>query len=61
MGCGDACPWIAARRREDWALPDLRDLPAEAFDRVRDEIEHRVLDLLGRIRADVAAAPAAAS
>src|SRR5919108_6027289 len=22
MGCGDACPWIAARHRDDWALPD---------------------------------------
>lgn len=22
MGCGDKCPWIRARKRADWALPD---------------------------------------
>jgi hypothetical protein len=21
MGCGDACPWVPARYREDWAIP----------------------------------------
>lgn len=46
MGCGDACPWVAAAHREDWALPDPRDLPPEQFDRVRDDIERRVRDLL---------------
>jgi protein-tyrosine-phosphatase len=51
MGCGDACPWIPARHREDWALPDPRDLPPGEFAAVRDEIERRVLDLLRRISA----------
>ena len=46
MGCGDACPWIAATRRLDWALPDPKHLPDEEFRRVRDEIEQRVRDLL---------------
>ncbi len=50
MGCGDACPAVAATLREDWDIPDPRDLPPEAFARVRDEIEHRVLDLLERLR-----------
>src|SRR5688572_24009181 len=22
MGCGDACPWIPAKLREDWEIPD---------------------------------------
>ena len=26
MGCGDSCPWVAAKRREDWALPDPKEL-----------------------------------
>src|SRR4051794_40659873 len=26
MGCGDSCPWVAAERREDWALPDPKHL-----------------------------------
>jgi arsenate reductase (thioredoxin) len=50
MGCGDACPWIAAGRREDWALPDPKLLDDAGFRRVRDEIEQRVIALLGELR-----------
>jgi protein-tyrosine-phosphatase len=46
MGCGDACPWIAAARREDWALPDPKSLEDAGFRQVRDEIEQRVAGLL---------------
>lgn len=49
MGCGDACPFVAAARREDWALPDPRDLPPEQFREVRDQIAARVRDLLARL------------
>ena len=49
MGCGDACPWVPAERREDWALPDPRDMDRDAFNRVRDEIERRVLALIDAI------------
>ena len=42
MGCGDNCPWIPARRREDWALPDPRDMDDDAYRAVRDEIGARV-------------------
>lgn len=49
MGCGDACPFVPADRREDWALPDPRDLEPEAFRAVRDEIDARVRDLLARL------------
>ncbi|MEO7149158.1 MAG: arsenate reductase ArsC [Rhodanobacteraceae bacterium] len=52
MGCGDACPWLPARLREDWALPDPKSLPDEAFRDVRDEIERRVLVLLDRLRGE---------
>ncbi len=52
MGCGDACPWIAAARREDWALPDPKNLPDDEFRAVRDEIESRVLALLRELPAD---------
>ena len=51
MGCGDACPWVPAARREDWALPDPRDLPPAEFAAVRDEIERRVLGLIAALRA----------
>lgn len=46
MGCGDACPHVPARRREDWAVRDPKDLPAEAFRAVRDDIRRRVAALL---------------
>ena len=46
MGCGDACPWVAATRRVDWALPDPKNLDDAEFRGVRDDIERRVIALL---------------
>lgn len=46
MGCGDSCPLLRARRREDWNLPDPKHLTPEEFRRVRDEIESRVKAML---------------
>lgn len=46
MGCGDACPWVRAKRREDWQIPDPKDLPPEAFREARDLIEEQVRRLL---------------
>jgi protein-tyrosine-phosphatase len=46
MGCGDDCPWIPAARREDWALPDPRDMDDDGYRAVRDAIEARVKALL---------------
>ena len=49
MGCGDACPLVPARRREDWALPDPRHLDDDAYRAVRDEIASRVRALLATL------------
>jgi protein-tyrosine-phosphatase len=49
MGCGDSCPWVPARRREDWALPDPRHMDDEAYRAVRDEIGERVKHLLASL------------
>lgn len=49
MGCGDSCPWVPARVREDWALPDPRHMDDDAYRAVRDEIAERVRDLLARL------------
>lgn len=46
MGCGDACPWIPAAHRDDWPLPDPRDMTDHELAKVRDEIERRVLELI---------------
>ena len=50
MGCGDACPWVPARRREDWAIPDPKEMEPDQFRKVRDEIEAKVKTLLGTLR-----------
>jgi arsenate reductase (thioredoxin) len=49
MGCGDACPNVPARIREDWQIPDPRDLPPDRFREVRDLIERKVNELLARL------------
>lgn len=49
MGCGDACPSVPARLREDWQIPDPRAMEPEAFRAVRNEIRDRVAELLGRV------------
>jgi arsenate reductase len=46
MGCGDACPLVQATRREDWNIPDPKDMPADRFRAVRDLIEAKVKQLL---------------
>jgi protein-tyrosine-phosphatase len=49
MGCGDDCPWVPAKRREDWALPDPKDLDDDGYRAVRDEIARRVQALLASL------------
>jgi protein-tyrosine-phosphatase len=46
MGCGDECPHVKAIRREDWQIPDPRDMSPEQFRDVRDLIEAKVKALL---------------
>ena len=53
MGCGDECPLVVAGRREDWKIPDPRDMSPEQFREVRDLIGSKVRDLL----ASLASAP----
>jgi arsenate reductase len=46
MGCGDECPMVRAKRREDWAIPDPKELPTDEFRKVRDLIQRKVEELL---------------
>ena len=46
MGCGDACPFVPAKRREDWNIPDPRDMTPDEFRGVRDLIQEKVKALL---------------
>ena len=46
MGCGDACPFIPGKRYLDWDLPDPKDRPIDEVRATRDEIAHRVDELV---------------
>lgn len=49
MGCGDACPIFPGTRYLDWELPDPAGLPPQDVRPIRDEIERRVVGLLGEL------------
>jgi protein-tyrosine-phosphatase len=49
MGCGDECPQVRAARREDWGIPDPKELPPDEFRAVRDLIEAKVRVLLAEL------------
>ena len=48
MGCGDACSHLPAKNRDDWPLPCPKYLDPDDFNKVRNEIERRVITLLER-------------
>ena len=47
---GDSCPWIRAKNRADWAIPDPKHLPPEEFNAVRDTIRAKVSAMLEVLR-----------
>jgi arsenate reductase (thioredoxin) len=49
MGCGDECPLVRAEVREDWKIPDPKEMTPEQFREVRNLIDEKVKDLLRRI------------
>jgi arsenate reductase (thioredoxin) len=46
MGCGDACPWMPAKKFIDWQIPDPRNMDEAEFRQVRDLIKEKVAELL---------------
>jgi arsenate reductase (thioredoxin) len=46
MGCGDACPWMPAKKFIDWQIPDPKHLEPPEFNKIRDFIEQKVRGLL---------------
>jgi arsenate reductase (thioredoxin) len=50
MGCGDECPFIRAKQREDWAIPDPKNMDAEGFREIRDQIEIKVKTAIASLR-----------
>jgi protein-tyrosine-phosphatase len=46
MGCGDACPWMPAKKFIDWDIPDPKNMNGNEFRKVRDEIKQNVAALI---------------
>jgi len=46
MGCGDACPYVRAKARADWAIPDPKHMDSDEFAAIRDLIGSKVRELV---------------
>ena len=46
MGCGDACPWMPAKKFINWKIPDPKNMEPKDFNKVRDLISKKVQDLV---------------
>jgi len=49
MGCGDACPLFPGKRYEDWELDDPAGQTLDQVRPIRDQIGHRVRELLAEL------------
>jgi arsenate reductase (thioredoxin) len=49
MGCGDACPWMPAKKFIDWEIPDPKNMAPAEFNKVRDHIRDKVKELLSSL------------
>ena len=52
MGCGDECPYIPGKRYIDWDLPDPAGRPLNEVRATRDDIAHRVQNLVSELERD---------
>ena len=49
MGCGDACPWMPAKKFIDWDIQDPKNMNEDDFRKVRDGIKEKVKILLASL------------
>ena len=49
MGCGDACPMVKTKQRDDWSIPDPKHLPPDEFRAIRDLIKEKVQTTLNEL------------
>ncbi len=57
MGCGEACPFYAGARYEDWELDDPKGQDEPTVRRIVADIDGRVRRLLGQLLPDVQLPP----
>jgi len=46
MGCGDACPWMPAKKFFDWEIPDPKNMEPKEFNKIRELVSLKVQELL---------------
>jgi protein-tyrosine-phosphatase len=46
MGCGEECPVVRTKRREEWDISDPKTMMPEDFRKVRELIETKVKELI---------------
>ncbi|MFC3961546.1 arsenate reductase ArsC [Nocardia jiangsuensis] len=51
MGCGDACPVLPGTTYRDWKLDDPAGKGIDAVRPIRDQIQHRVRELVAELQA----------
>ncbi|MER3415152.1 MAG: arsenate reductase ArsC [Gemmataceae bacterium] len=47
--CGEECPQVQAHHREDWPIPDPKNLPEPEFLQICSTIEQKVAHLLSKL------------
>ncbi len=47
--CDDACPVVPGKRYVAWQLPDPKHEPIERVREIRDDVEHRVHELVAEL------------
>jgi arsenate reductase (thioredoxin) len=50
MGCGDACPWMPAKKFIDWQITDPKNMEPKEFNEVRDFIAGKVKELITELK-----------
>lgn len=50
MGCGVECPFVPTNHREDWGLEDPSGGPKVEFEKTRDIIRDKVVNLIERTK-----------
>ena len=49
MGCGDVCPFVPAKQRIEWDIPDPQGEKIEKFREVRNEIKRLLTEFLKKL------------
>lgn len=57
MGCGETCPFFPGKQYLDWEVADPAGQDRETVERIVDDIERRVLELLAHLGVSTHLAP----